>query len=265
MTKSIFSSKRNSVQISEQHRDEYGALRTQALLSEAISKDFEALLDLACSEKLMASAGILEATRTSFHAINHSVMDVLLERQKVRAFVVQVRDFSRNKRGYTRLEKTYILVRKLGRKLTAETLDGATCARRAKNASALGQLVRHYLGAETLACKAPRVQISTGYKILAQTPDGGLASVFDQSIYTPQVWRTEAARPGHQGGFYHYTEREHALEAAHTSSVFASGLTDGKKLVLCRVEVSGKRIAYGHGKLAASRLRVTEVMETLTT
>lgn len=72
--------------------------------------------------------------------------------------------------------------------------------------TALGQLAHHYLGKTTVARKKAHVPVSTAYKVLAKTTDGRLVSTFDDSEYKIGVWRSEAAKPGHGGGFCYYRD-----------------------------------------------------------
>jgi hypothetical protein len=265
MTSTTLATQTTGIETTTLARDEYGALHLSACLNEAARKELKEMVQRACKRELFAKDEVVEATDKYFEVVKHSMMDVLMERGRVRSFVIQVRRFSRNKKGYTRIEKTYMMVRKSGRELLAEAIDGRTCAKRAKNSTKLGQLVRHFQGVEILACKPPVVEVSQGYKVLARGADDTLVSVFDDSRYKRMTWRSQQARGEHGGGFYFYVSRDEALAAVKTNVVFNEEWTQGKQLVLCRVEVSGREVAYQDGKWAASRLRVIEVLENLNT
>jgi hypothetical protein len=152
-----------------------------------------------------------------------------------------------------------------GKKLDIRELENSTCVKRAKNTAALGQLVNHYLGKTTLACKSgAKVAAWTGYKVLARNEKGSLVSAFDGSAYLPGIWREETATAGHRGGFYFYADKELAISTTRLGATFAKSVSEGKSLVLCKVECSGKQVGYRGGKWAASRLRVMEELEAVT-
>ena len=100
------------------------------------------------------------------------------------------------------------------------------------------------------------MQSSLGYKVVAKTPEGALVSAFDGSIYKLGTWRSEAAQDDHGGGFYYYESEDLAIETTQGGHTFARCVSEGKQLVLCAVEVSGRVVEYDSGKRAASRLRI---------
>ena len=66
-----------------------------------------------------------------------------------------------------------------GKKIDITELESSTCVKRAKNTSALGQLVNHYLGKTTVACKSGvTVAAWTGYKVLAKDDKGSTCQCF---------------------------------------------------------------------------------------
>jgi hypothetical protein len=220
---------------------------------------------IACAiEKGHLNAPYLRGDRRELHCLNHDIYDVMLERGRIRAVIVQERSFWKSlRKARTRLTKRYVLLVRERRSLRAEKLDTATCVRRAKNTAALGELVRHYTGARLVRCKAPHVIVEQAWKVLARDTDGTLRSVFDGSEYRVGVWRTQAAVAGHRGGFYFYWRERDALAGMEANTTFASALSDGKELVLCEVEVAGRTVEYDNGKFAASRLRVLSELRTL--
>jgi hypothetical protein len=242
--------------IVELPRNEYGALEISKILSAEQRVQAMALINAAVKAEHLP-APFVTRRKKEFECMNLDVYDVLIFRGKVKSLVVQARSFWKDlQRGYTRAGKDYYLVTRDGRKTTVDDIEKATCAKRAKNTSALGQLVKHYQGKATVTCKKPNTPVSTAYKVLAKTDDGRLVSAFDDSEYETGKWRSEAARPNHGGGFYYYLDQQLAVDATKRGDTFAESVAEGKKLVLCEVEVQGKQIQYGGGKLAATRLRV---------
>lgn len=245
-------------------RDEYGALHVKQFLNLEQHLQLKDLLVKAVKSGAVPAA-YLTGDKKEFECLNHDVYDVLLFRGKVKGLVVQARSFWKNlRKGYTRSQKTYFLVMRTGKKLEIKELENSTCAKRAKSTTALGQLVNHYLGKTTVACKlGATVAVRTGYKVLAETADGSLVSAFDSSGYEIGKWRMEAAKADHGGGFYYYCEKVLAVEATRRGETFTKSVSESKTLVLCEVEYSGKQIPYSGGKLAASRLRVIEELEVV--
>ena len=242
--------------IVELPRNEYGALEMYEVLSAEQQREAMALIDAAVKAGHLP-APFFTRRKKEFECLNLDIYDVLIFRGRVKSLVVQARSFWKDlQKGYTRAGKDYFLVTRAGRKTTVGDIEKATCAKRAKNTTALGQLVKHYLGKATVTCKKPNTPVSTAYKVLAKTDDGRLVSAFDDSEYEPGKWRTEAARPNHGGGFYYYLDQQLAVDATKRGNTFTASVAAGKKLVLCEVEVQGKQIQYSGGKLAATRLRV---------
>jgi hypothetical protein len=243
-------------------RNEYGALCPSQALSPEQQLQLKTLLNLAVKDGTVPKAYISGDVK-HFECMNHDPFDVLIFRGKVKGIVVQARYFWKDlRKGYTRGQKTYFLVIRSGKKVEVTELENNTCAKRAKNTTALGQLVNHYLGKKVVACKPlGKVDISSGYKVLAKSEEGRLFSAFDDSEYAIGKWRVEAAKEDHCGGFYFYADMKLAIDATRRGETFASSVSDGKTLVLCEVEYSGKNIAYNGGKWAASRLRVIAELE----
>lgn len=244
-------------------RDGYGAISARNVLSAACRQQLDDMLALAVKSGQL-NAPYLRRGKREMECLNHDVFDVLLDRGRIRALIIQERTFWKDvRKGYTRLTKHYVMLTRQQRKLHAQELDTATCAKRAKNTSKLGELIGHYSGAKPVKCKSPGVTVEPAYKVLARDADGTLRSVFDGSAYRVGVWRSQAAAANHGGGFYFYWSEEDALNGMAANSTFAAAWTDGKALVLCEVEVAGRTIEYGLGKHAASRLRVLSALQTL--
>jgi hypothetical protein len=242
--------------IVELPRNEYGALEMSEVLSAEQQKQAMALIDAAVKTEHLP-APFVTRRKKEFECMNLDVYDVLIFRGKVKSLVVQARSYWKDlQRGYTRGGKDYFLVTRAGRKTIVEDIEKATCVKRAKNTSTLGQLVKHYLGKAMVTCKKPNTPVSTAYKVLAKMDDDRLVSAFDDSEYEIGKWHSEAARPDHGSGFYYYLDLHLAIEATKRGDTFAESVAEGKKLVLCEVEVQGEKIRYGGGKLASTRLRV---------
>ena len=238
-------------------RNAYGGLEITSCLDKDERLAVGALLDRAVEDDLLPEPYI-ESSKREMESLNHHVYDAWSVDGAVSAVVVLVLWYWKHlRKERTRMSKTYYLVRQTGEaEVTVTELDGRTCAKRAKNANALGQLTRHYLGLEHVKCATPCVETRTGYKVVAKTPDGRLVSAFDGSVYKPEVWRSEAAQDDHGGGFYYYESQDLAIETTRQGRTFARCVSEGKTLVLCAVEVAGRVVGYDTGKRAASRLRV---------
>ncbi|MEO8119514.1 MAG: hypothetical protein ABI606_09360 [Rhodoferax sp.] len=244
-------------------RSEYGALNSSQALSPEQQLQLKDLIDKAVKSGAVPKAYI-SGDKRHFECMNHDVFDVLIFRGKVKGMVIQARSFWKDlRKGYTRGQKTYFLVMRSGKNVEVTELESKTCVKRAKNTTVLGQLVNHYLGKKTVACKSPEVCVSTGYKVLAKDDDGRLVSAFDDSEYKIETWRVESAKADHGGGFYFYANKELAIDATRRGDTFTTCVTEGKTLVLCEIEYAGKQIAYSGGKWAASRLRVMGELEAV--
>jgi hypothetical protein len=236
----------------------YGALDTTTALQPDERAAVRVLLKRAVEDDLLPEPYV-DRSKREFESLNHHVYDALTtEGPALDAVVVLVLWYWKDlRKERTRMEKTYYLVQHSGPgAVTVTELDGRTCAKRAKNANKLGQLTRHYLGLEHVKCATPHVQSSLGYKVVAKTPEGALVSAFDGSLYKPGTWRSEAAQDDHGGGFYYYESEDLAIKTTQRGHTFARCVSEGKSLVLCAVEVSGRVVEYDSGKRAASMLRI---------
>lgn len=245
-------------------RDEYGSLFVSQVLTAEQHLQLKDLLNRAVASGIVPEP-FITSNKKEIDCLNLDIYDILVFRGKVKGLVVQARSFWKNiRKGYTRIQKSYFLVMSSGKKIDIKELENSTCVKRAKNTAFLGQLINHYLGKTTVACKSgAKVAAWTGYKVLALDEKGSLVSAFDGSAYFPGIWREETAKAGHRGGFYYYAEKELAVATTRCGATFAKSVSEGKSLVLCKVECSGKQVGYTGGKWAASRLRVIEVLETV--
>lgn len=244
-------------------RNEYGAIAVQTTLNDVCRRQVESILAQAINCGHL-NAPYLRRNNREMECLNHDIYDVLLERGRVRAVIIQERAYWKSlRKTRSRLTKRYVLLTRVKRSLRTEELDTATCVKRAKNTEAIGDLVRHYTGAATVRCKTPQVVVEQACKVLARDADGTLRSVYDGSEYQVGVWRSEAVAAGHGGGYYFYRSEEDAVAGMTGSTTFASAWMEGLDLVLCEVDVAGRTIEYDNGKLAASRLRVLGVLRAL--
>ncbi|WP_031403791.1 hypothetical protein [Thiomonas sp. FB-Cd] len=137
-------------------RNEYGGLQFQTCLSADESNAVQSLLTRAVEADLLPEPYI-ERSKREFESLNHHIYDVLVAEESVIAVVVLALSYWKDfRKERTRIPKTYFLIQGAsddGVKVTE--LDGRTCAKRAKNAQALGQLTRHYLGLEPVKCATP--------------------------------------------------------------------------------------------------------------
>jgi len=245
-------------------RDEYGALLLHVHLQPTQVADVRTLLQKATAQEPGIPGAYISRSKSEFECLNHDVYDVLLVRGKVRGLVVQARWFWKHlRKTRSRMRKSYFLVTAVRNKVTVRELENATCAKRAKNTTKLGQLAGHYLGTTIVRCPAPLSTIWTAFKVLAKTADGRLVSAFDGSEYKLGIWRSEAARADHGGGYYCYPDKTVALEATERGATFHESVSDGKSLVLCEVEIAGRQVEYDSGKVAASRLRVIQELQSV--
>lgn len=245
-------------------RNEYGALDANQILTPEQRLQFKNLLGKAI-ESGAVPASYITSSKKELECLNLDTFDVLVFRNKVKGLVIQARSFWKHlRKGYTRSQKTYFLVMRSGKTVDVKELENSTCVKRAKSTTALGQLVNHYRGTTTVACKpGATVAVRTGFKVLAKTIDGQLVSAFDGSEYQVGTWRMETAKADHGGGFYFYSDKELAISTTQSGETFARSVVEGKTLILCTVEYSGKQLKYSGGKRAVSRLRVIQELEPI--
>lgn len=245
-------------------RNQYGALNTSAVLDADGQEQLRKLLARAIEQGLL-KAPFITSSAKEMESLNHDIFDVQVVRGRVRSVAVQARTFWRHlRKNRSRLTKEYCLLTVKRGKVSSQPLDSATCTKRAKNTTKLGQLVAHYTGGKTLGCRKPAVHKATGYKVLVCDANCTLSSVYDDSVYRPGVWRSQAALPDHGGGFYFYKSRQFALAAMRHNETFGDGWEDERRMVLCEVEVAGREVEYADYKFAASRLRVVQILEDIT-
>jgi len=233
-------------------------------LSQAQIQDVKKILAKASSQPGGIPKEYSNWDKKEFECLNHDVYDVQLIRGKVRGIVVQARYFWKHlRKSRTRLTKSYYLLSITRNQVTVQVLDSATCVKRAKNTTKLGQLTGHYEGTGNVKCASPTVENHVAYKVLAKEEDGTLVSAFDGSKYEFGKWRVQSAKANHEGGYYCYFDKVLAVNATKQGATFHRNISAGKNLVLCQVEISGRHIAYDSGKFAFSGLRVVHEIESV--
>ena len=177
--------------VNELPRDRYGALKMSEVLSPDLQVQVKALLDEA-SRAGHLPVPFMTSGKERYECLNLDVYDVLVFRGRVKSLVVQARRFSKNiQKGHTLSEKDYYLVSRSGRQTAADNVENVKCAKRAKNTTSLGQLVKHDAGITTVACKKPYAPVP----VLAKTSDGRLVNPFD----------------GRRGGVYYYAGTKYSF------------------------------------------------------
>lgn len=151
--------------------------------------------------------------KSEFECLNHDVYDVILVRGKVRGLIVQARWFWQHlRKTRSKMTKSYYVLTSVRNKVTVRELENATCAKRSKTTTELGQLAGHYRGNAPVPCATPVIAVDTAFKVLAETSNDTLVSAFDGSGYKPDIWRSEMARQNHGGGRYCHEDEELAIE-----------------------------------------------------
>ncbi len=218
----------NSI-INELPRDKYGALKMSEVLSSELQVQVKALLDEAINAGHLPAAFISRGKK-EFECLNLDIYDVLVFRGRVKSLIVQARSFWKHlQKGYTRSGKDYHLVTRCGRKTTVSDVDKATCAKRAKNTTSFGQLVKHYLGISVVACKKPNIPVLNAYEELVRTSDGQLVSAVDGSAYKKGESCSYLIKPGPYGpGVCYYICKKFAVDNTKSWNKFAASVAPGK-------------------------------------
>ena len=134
-------------------RDIYGALTLSVHITPEQSKEVAALLAKATALKDGVPSAYITSTTSELECLNHDIYDIVISRGKVRGLIVQARFFWKHlRKTRSRMLKSYFLVTSSYSAITVTELENATCVKRAKNTSKLGQLAGHYLGSATVKC-----------------------------------------------------------------------------------------------------------------
>lgn len=105
----------------------------------------------------------------------------------------------------------------------------------------------------------PKIEMSTGYKLLEAMPDGSLRSLWSADYYyTLGRVKRQAARHNHGGGLYWYPTIEECKNLTATNW----GRTI-ERFAVTRCEVGGTTLVYESGKRASTYLRPVEVVEVI--
>lgn len=195
--------------------------------------------------------------RADGSALHHELYDMAKN-----AAIVCIRRTEGTRYGVKTLSKTYVLIERKNRKITA-TETKIPVAKYAKmDILHFGDIIAVARGKKKITLLNATHQVRRGYKAVRRADDGTLVSVWDGSPWEIGKTRIEAARDDHHSGLYYYQDINAMLEAAKTNSIFAESMQHSR-LVILEVEASGVHIQYGK-KLAATRITpIREVAMTI--
>ena len=135
--------------VNKLRRDEYGALDLPLVLTTELHTQVSALLNDTVNARYLPRP-FSKGDAEWYEYLKLIIYDVHIFRGKVKGMVVQERRYWRNIcGGHSGSSQSYFLVTRSGRKISVLDVGHWGCARRAKNTTALGQLVKHYLDEAT--------------------------------------------------------------------------------------------------------------------
>jgi len=164
------------------------------------------------------------------------------------------------KKSYPRIENRRIVAFSRTGKETVKYLDKGE-----KFESALNQIIpnraKKIAAQKKAETKRALSEKKVAWKILEK--NGKLHSVFNNSvIYPVGRWMQEKPKSDHNGGFYCYSSKHEAIQAANNGDVFNAAWVAGKTLVLCECERKGAAIMYGN-KISTEFIKITKIHETI--
>lgn len=237
-------------------RDNYGALYMSHTPETRPDGAYWAALDIVAEADKRGliphaydSIGWDRKGRSEGDAVHHELYDY-----RDGAALVCIRHSEGSRYGVKTTSKDYLLIERIEEDIlsTATTLP---IAKLAKTGCGFGAVIARVKG-ESDGAKLSAPAPETGYKALAVKEDGALCSIYSGEIYEIGKLKAEKACDGHNGGYYYYP----TIEAACACEVPDSSRMLAAPRVIARCEVSGRRIAYGNGKIAATYLRPIEVV-----
>lgn len=164
--------------------------------------------------------------------------------------------------------KRYFFLRRKGRGVEVEWLDGSAKARvikLAKMSDTMGEVINTLTGTakRPLRLKSVKPEIRVAYKIV-EARNETYYSVFDPDLeWALGKTRIEASTPNHTGGYYVLSDSDTALQVLARNEVFSDTWQRGKKLALLECEVSGKVFKHDSGKLCVSRVKPVNLIQHL--
>lgn len=237
-------------------RDQYGCIKTPSNAARAIVAQASKSKKIPASFDDMSWAKRGGRSYREGAALHHEICDYTTTQ-----VLVCCREVEGTKYGVKTLSKTYFVVRKHGRGVTATEASKAVAAKAAKAAVELGDALAVVQGKQKL--KNPTMATRTGFKMVRRDAAGALVSAWDGSPWDLGVTRAEKSTDDHTGGFYYYASAEEAIQAALENNIF-SHHRDHERLVLVEVEVKGRQHKIGSGKICATYMRpIREVFQLI--
>jgi hypothetical protein len=228
-------------------RGQYGELVDTATVREG-----RAVLDLAISQGKLPAAYFERHSSKRATALNYDIYDRLGGQ-----WLIQQRETEMDKYG-SHPTKYYYLIRRVGRGIeVTEVVNKAKANRAAKTATKLGDAIRCLRGERKIpSAKRGPVEVEESFKAVAIV-QGEYRSIFDSNtVYNLGRAMVERAEENHGGGYYVYAT---ASEAAAADVPNNSDNLSAPRVIL-RCECSGRRIQYGSGKMAYTRIKPVEVV-----
>lgn len=190
-------------------------------------------------------------------ALHHELYDMAKN-----AAIVSIRRTEGTRYGVKTLSKTYMLIERKNRKITAVEITIPVAKYAKMKILHFGNIIAVAQGKKKITLLNATHQVHHGYKAVRRSDDGSLVSVWDASPWEIGKTRIEAARDDHSGGLYYYQDINAMLEAAKSNAIFAESMQHSR-LVILEVEASGVHIQYGK-KLAATRITpIKEIAMTI--
>lgn len=195
--------------------------------------------------------------RAEGDALHHELYDFAKN-----ATIICIRRTEGNRYGIRTLSKTYMLIERKNRKITAAEIKIPIAKYAKMEILHFGDIIAVAQGKKKITLLNATHQVHHGYKAVRRAEDGTLVSVWDGSPWEIGKTRIEAARDAHNSGLYYYQDINAMLEAAKSNSIFGESIQHNR-LVILEVEASGVHIQYGH-KLAATRITpIREIAMTI--
>lgn len=176
--------------------------------------------------------------------------------------IICIRRTEGSRYGVRTLSKTYMLIERKNRKITATEIKIPVAKYAKMDIIHFGDIIAVAQGKKKITLMNATHEIHRGYKAVRRAEDGTLISVWDGSPWEIGKTRIEAARDEHNSGLYYYQDINAMLEAVKSNSIFGADKPHNH-LVILEVEASGVHIQYG-AKLAATRITpIKEIAMTI--